>query len=139
MRSVYKSLRFDYKDFHLDKHARARLVSLMKEHLKEGRVTRDPLREKQWVGALLVERLVMAYFQHTLDQGTFNWDTVLLRILSAVLQSTLSCRAGDIARSQRYNGDEYLRWEHVLLKLVQYEGKEIIQAQIVLRYAKGKK
>ena len=139
MSCVIEVVTFNFPDFKMNKSERRRLRSIMNVHLHEGRLTRDPIHEKQWLGALLVHRVTTAYAQDALANGTFNWDTVLLRILSVVLQSVLGCRAGDLARSQHYKGLEYMRFEHIQMKLVQFEGKEIIQAQIVLRYAKGSK
>ena len=70
--------------------------------------------------------------------GTNAWDTTCSKALSLVLSSALSARAGDVARSQLYEGAEYLHWKHVAMKLVTKEdGTKVFVAQITITAGKG--
>lgn len=62
------------------------------------------------------------------------------KALSLVLQAALVARAGDMTRSQGYEGQEYIRFEHVQIKLVRItDGNEALVGRVKMEYWKGEK
>ena len=55
--NLIKWAKFQYSDFKLTQQDAARIKSLFKSFLRQGVVTREPIREKQWVGSVLVQIL----------------------------------------------------------------------------------
>lgn len=83
-------------DFTLSPHDNARLKSKLQQLLKDGRVTKEPARVKQWAGVTIVKAIVHAYLARAPREGTQNWDFTISRTASIVLLSALQCRAGEI-------------------------------------------
>jgi hypothetical protein len=81
------------------------LESLASSLLKNNILTKDPFREKQWLGIRLIERCVTALLKDALENGTLSWDVVICRAASLILVSCLS-RAGDVALSAHYTGKQ---------------------------------
>lgn len=104
---------------------------------REGASLKDPTREKCWLGAALVRKLVTALLDDSLVTGTLNWDVTIYRALSIVFIAALATRAGDITRS---NLDTQLRpylcYNDITMKLV--NGTDIIniEAQVIIRNEK---
>ena len=88
--------------------------------------------------------MATTWLELVLQDGCRAWDTRLQMLLSLVLQSSLSCRGGNIARSQGYQGLKCLQWQHITMKL-RREGDglaasvEGLEAYMVLRFTKGDK
>lgn len=76
---------------------------------------------------------------HGLTQGTHSWDVLLSRTLGLVLQAALCARAGDILRSQDWEGMEFMRYEHVDIRLVERDGTERLAALVNIAYSKNLK
>lgn len=127
--------------FNLNKSEELRLKTTLEGMLKKGRLTKDPAREKQWVTAMLVKRLVQSLLQQALSSGTLSWDVTLSRSLSLLLQAALCSRSGEVLRSPDYEDLECLLYEHITLKLVRNKktGKEHFRGLMVLAFEKGKK
>lgn len=58
-------------------------------------------------------------------EGTRSWDKIMLQVLSLVLMTATAVRAGDIARSDMYKGEEYVYWSDVELKATGLEFKDL--------------
>lgn len=130
-------LSFRHKAFNLDKHDRLKLGNTFAVLRKDGLVTTEPLREKHWVTAHVVDRLVSALFSDALDNGTVSWDKVISQALGIVIQSATVSRSGDVILSPQYT-IEYLKFEDCEIKLVtDRDGKDRFVGQIVLKYCKG--
>jgi hypothetical protein len=49
--------------------------------LKEGKLTKDPSWDRNWVGAFLVRKLAIAILRDALSNGTLNWDVAVSKVL----------------------------------------------------------
>jgi hypothetical protein len=139
LRRLITSLRFDFPDFHMTTHERMRLTNVMEDLAKQGRLTKDPKRQAQWMGAFLAKKLVTAFLEDALNSGTLSWDVTISKALSIVLTSALMCRSGDVARNSAYHGMECLLFEHIHLKLGKIEGLERLVGLFTVRFEKGRK
>jgi hypothetical protein len=45
--------------------------------LKKEKFTREPLRERNWVGAFMIQRLVIAVFRDALLYGALSWNITI--------------------------------------------------------------
>ncbi|KAK9357745.1 hypothetical protein V1504DRAFT_500567 [Lipomyces starkeyi] len=88
---------------------------------------------------MIVSRMGRAWLEHHHNHGTWNWDITLARLMSVVLVTSLGCRAGDAARSQCYEGMEFLQYRQVELLLEGEPKFENLRAQIKIEFAKGSK
>lgn len=119
--------------------------------LNQGLVTKAPTRDKQWLSARLVSRMILAFFQHAMQHGVHDWSTVINGSLSLALIAATGCRASDVARGERtgMSSDEelaYLKYEDIGLKIEDVskdkDGDYLdmhLKAEFVLRYTKGLK
>ncbi|KAK5017462.1 hypothetical protein LTR16_001321 [Cryomyces antarcticus] len=132
---------FEYKDYKLDSQGRQRISSLFNKLLADKKLTKDPVREKQWLGCGVVHRLSLALIRDSLTHGTRSWDTTLYKALSLVLMAALSARGGDIARIGDYHGKGSicLCWKHVCVKVVRVDNQTTFAAEITLAFTKGNK
>lgn len=106
----------------------------------EGRVTRQPIREAQWVGALLLRRLIVRLFQSALEERTTKWDKTIQKALSLLFVGALSCRSSDIMRDQADTHPlPFLCYDDITMKLVGGVGIENLEATFVIRNEKKKK
>ncbi|KAK0125600.1 hypothetical protein ONS96_009435 [Cadophora gregata f. sp. sojae] len=139
-RRILMGLLFQYSKFTLSAHERVRIKSAFEQFLKDGLITRKPSREAQWVGAFLVSRLVGALLQQALAEGTTNWDKTIQKALSMVLIAALSCRCGDIMKTQSETHElPFLCYDDITIKLVGGHGLENLVATVVIRNEKTKK
>ena len=111
-----RALVFHYKDFKLTKQDAHRIDAVIQQLLNDGKITKDPVRERLWLGSRIVQQMAVAMLNNAINNGTKSWDVTLSCCLTIVLQSALACRAGDIQRSKHYTGEEYLQWKHITLK-----------------------
>jgi hypothetical protein len=105
LRNTIQSCKFQYADFKLTSKDRLMLESLASSLLKNSILTKDPFREKQWLGIRLVERCVTALLKDALENGTLSWDVVICRAASLILVSSLG-RSGDVTVSSGYAGKQ---------------------------------
>lgn len=140
LQRVLTSLTFHYPTFALSSHDRLRLKTVFHQFLKEGRITRKPIRDPQWIGAFLLQRLIESLLREALDEGTTNWDKVIQKALSLLLVGALSCRSGDIMKDQRDTHPlPFLCYNDITMKLVGGAGIENIEAVFLIRNEKSKK
>jgi hypothetical protein len=140
LRRVLMRLPFHYYTFTLSNHERLRLKTIFHQFLKEGRITRKPIRDVQWVGSLLLRRLVVALLREAYDEGTTNWDKTIQKTLSLLLIGALSCRSGDIMKDQRDTHPlPFLCYDDITIKLVGGNEIENLEAIFVIRNEKKKK
>jgi hypothetical protein len=116
-----------------------RLENMIATLIKEGKVTKDPAREKQWIGANVVGTMSKAILTEALECGTLSWDVTICRALSIVLISATSSRSGDVVKSHYYDEVICMRFEHVIIKLKKVDGHERLVAQFEIAYEKGHK
>ena len=142
VRDLKIKLTWKYSKFILSPQEHARIRSMFKEMLKKNLLTNNPVREKQWIGIVLVKRIVTSYIHDAIRQGSLSWDVVVYKILSIILMSTLGVRAGDAVRSSYYFGNEFLRWGAITIKFRSTSIKPLLEdlvLQIVIEYEKGAK
>ncbi len=85
--------------------------------------------------------MAQSWLQDALVNGTNWWDITILSLLSIVMMSALDCRSGDMIRASGYRGNEYMRFEHITLKLAG-DGSarfENLVALVPIAYQKGQK
>lgn len=79
-------------------------------------------------------------FQDAITKGTPSWSVVIGKAFSLALVSATAARAGDIARSHRYNEDYVLKWKDVIIKVsIDAMGRPFFRSKITMRYTKAYK
>ena len=140
IKSMMDSLIFEYSDFSLSPHHTSRISTLVDSFVQQGRLTKKPHRERQWLVISLVKIMADAILRDAVENGTPNWDTTLRNLLLLLLSSALQCRSGDILKERR---DEhplpYIVYGDIALKLVGGSQLEHIQAEVKIRNEKGYK
>lgn len=105
----------------------------MNELVITGKLTKDPSREKHWVGAMLIQKLVTALLRDSLIGGTLNWDVAMCKALAIVLIAALACRTGDVTKAKLDTQLlPYLCYNDVTMKLVNGSDITSIEAQFVI-------
>jgi hypothetical protein len=110
-----RALTFHYSDYKLSRHVALRIDATIQKLLDDGQITKDPVREKQWLTCQIVKKLATAVISDAVQQGTRSWDMTLAGTFSLVLQAAMASRSGDFTRSAHYTGDEYLKWQDIQL------------------------
>jgi hypothetical protein len=137
LRQLTGELIFHYKDFHLTPHESKRINAAVNSLLVAGKITKDPSREKVWLGSVIVRKLAASIVQDAVNNGTLNWDVTWYKALSIVYIACLACRTGDVTKGQL--DDQllpYLCYDDITLKLVGGDDIVSIQLNIVLRNEK---
>ena len=84
--------------------------------------------------------MIVALLREALKQGTTNWDKVIQKALSMLLIAALSCRGGDIMKTQSETQHRpFLCYDDITIKLVGGTRIEHLVALIVIRNEKAKK
>ncbi|KAJ9649659.1 hypothetical protein H2199_000437 [Coniosporium tulheliwenetii] len=135
--SVIEGLTFQHTGFHLTSRDSVHMKAVFSQYLKNGVLTKDPTREQLWLTCEIVHRMATALLDHGLTQGTYSWDVLLSKTLGLVLQAALCARAGDIRRSRDWEGMEFMRYEHIDIRLVERDGTERLAALVNIAYSKG--
>jgi hypothetical protein len=133
------ALVFKYPEFKLSNHDCARLDALFATLAKEKKLLRGRWRERQWLGANMLENMSRSWLRVGLNAGCNSWDVHLQKLLSVVMLSALGCRSGELTLSEHYT-EEYMRWKHVTLELEKGGNTmDDVQASILLSFEKNKK
>ncbi|KAK9245323.1 hypothetical protein V1506DRAFT_521936 [Lipomyces tetrasporus] len=107
--------------------------------VRAGRLMRGLWNRRVWLNFMTVSRMGRAWLEHHHNHGTVNWDITLARLMSVVLVTSLGCRAGDAARSQFYEGTEFMQYRHVELQLEGEPKLENLRARFTIEFSKGSK
>lgn len=132
----------DAKDgYRFSRHDRERLQTWMHDATKDGRLVKGTWNPKTWIGFSTLSRMVLKFLQHHHEVGIGNWDIVIARCLAATLVSAVAGRSGDVARTGKYKGMEYLQWRHIKMSLPHGSSPSFahIEASITLASVKGYK
>ena len=134
------ALDFKYADFKLSRHECTQIDAVFATLAKEKKLVRGRWRERQWLGANMLEKMSRSWLRLGLDSGCSSWDVHLQKLLSIVMLSALGCRSGELALSVQYE-EEYMSWKHVTLKLTKGGESTVnnIEATILLCFEKNKK
>jgi hypothetical protein len=132
--ALIQGLIFKHESFRLSPHQSLRISTAIDKLLKDGAITAEPSRIKQWVTAALVLRLANFWLINALTQGTKSWDITISRLLSMVLMAGCASRAGEIARSPKYIKMECLCWKDVDMRFDR--ASEHFVVRITLRFQK---
>jgi len=135
-----KATTFHFADFKSSRRDRVRIDSLLQTMVLKDQLTNDSKREKQWIGAYTVARLVDITYRDSLDNGTKNWDKTLAKVQTIILHAALGCRTGDVTESgiERHKLP-YLTYSDITMKLVDGSDLEHLSMMVRLRNNKGKK
>ncbi|THZ41953.1 hypothetical protein D6C88_10247 [Aureobasidium pullulans] len=106
----------------------------------KGKITRKPAREKQWITSNVVFEMLTAMFKDAITKGTPSWSVTIGKDFSLALVSATAARAGDIARSHRYNEDYVLKWKGVVIKVsIDSMRRSSFRSKITMRHTKAYK
>lgn len=105
VRYAINACQFEFDKFKLTAQDGKRLENLASRLLKANVITKDPFRQKQWLGCRIVQRCVSAILKDALENGTLSWDVVLCRAATLVLICALG-RGGDVVVSSHYAGNQ---------------------------------
>ncbi|KIW15846.1 hypothetical protein PV08_05896 [Exophiala spinifera] len=135
-------LRFQYKDIstHYGTHEVSRINAYLSQQVSAGNLTKGQWVSKQWAGFNLVQRMTRDYFRSAFQNGVHNWDVTIQRVLGIMLQVACSARPGDVARTYLYQGDQYVKWKDIELRLDKDASSiQQLRAKVTLRFTKGLK
>ena len=119
LRHLVNALVFYFKEFTASKHETIRLKATIDQLFQEGRLSKDPLRNKYHIRAFLVRKLAFSLLTVALANGTINWDVVLAKTLSIVLTAALASRTGDVTVAPLDEHElPFLCYEDITLKLL---------------------
>lgn len=138
-KQLNRSLAFHYPNYKLSRHETLRIGAVVQKLLDEGKITRDPVRERQWLTSEIMKKLVTAVIVNAVHNGTKSWDVTVSSCLSLVLQAAMASRSGDFRRSHHYDGEEFLKWRDIQLVVEERNGVGSLRMLIKLRYCKGQK
>ena len=141
--SLLRVLTWKHATFTLTGHEKHRISATLALLNKQGKLTKEPRREKQWVGLSLTRKMVTALLMYAVDEGTNSWTETIVRVTSLVLMSALVCRVGDLARPpKRYieREQQFLTYGDVTIAFVDDKGTSVtdLVARVRLRNEKGK-
>ncbi|TPX13777.1 uncharacterized protein E0L32_005721 [Thyridium curvatum] len=130
---------FTFENFRLTPHDTKRISSAMETLVQDGSFTRQPTREeKLWVTSDIAALMIKAVLRDAITNGTLNWDLTIQRVLAVLLLSSIGARSGDIARTNRYKGKQYLSWQDITIRVWPKDPQRLC-ATISLNYTKGNK
>lgn len=129
-----------YYNYRLTPHDNKRLQSKMHTLLRQGKLTKDPIRAKQWAGLSILRAMTQAWLIEALRDGVLSWDQTLSRLGTVVWMSALQCRAGDFLMTWLAEHPlPYLAYKDVQLRLVGGFSLKHLTARVTLRNVKGHK
>ena len=138
---LIKWAQFEFSTFKLTTHDTIRIKSLLMNFLRDGKLTREPARQKQWVGCVMIRVMVTSVLNNAMSNGTKNWDITISGVLNLLLLSSLAARSGDLVPDDMEKGSPtaFLNYNDIVLKLV--NGKDIVNlvASVTIRNEKGYK
>ncbi|KAA1086444.1 hypothetical protein PGTUg99_016079 [Puccinia graminis f. sp. tritici] len=139
LKHILNALTFRHSEFKATSHFKKRIYSLFNELANDGRLSRNPTRDKQRVGIHQMADLNKALFQQAL-RDNLSWDVTIQRLTTLAFQTAFACRAGDIAKSPQWDGTHVLKWKDIDIR---YSSEEFIGAVLVgfftLTQCKGEK
>ncbi|KAK3377162.1 hypothetical protein B0T24DRAFT_236188 [Lasiosphaeria ovina] len=116
--NIIQDCKFKHESFSFSGRASSRLASILESLVKAGTLTRAPVREeKLWIMHDVVGRMTTALLREALVHGTRSWEVTIQRCLALCLMAALCCRAGEVSRSNLYQGMETLCYEHITVHL----------------------
>jgi len=109
--------------------------------VKKGKLLTGTWRKRQFVGFLVLKMILGRNVAMALTEGVSNWDIMILKWASIVFQSSLDCRAGEVAKSDGYTGNEFLKWSDIEVRFDCSGNQEFenIVARVCIRWEKGTK
>lgn len=134
-----RALTFEYPNWSITRRGGYRIDAAIQGLLDKGEITKDPVREKQWITYEVVHKLATAVLSDAVQTGTKNWDLTLAGTFSFVFQAALAARSGDIMKSVGYKGDEYLKWQDIELRATGSGDEMVFKMKVKLLYRKGYK
>lgn len=66
---LINGLTFRYRAFKLDAHDRMRLANILELLKERNLITKDPVREKLWLGCQLIKKITTAIIVDAIDNG----------------------------------------------------------------------
>ena len=136
---LYDALTFRYPTFASSAYQTAKLKAVLDGALREGRLTKDPARAKQWAGAVLTKQLIQSFIDVARREGTLIWDVTLSKAASVLLLSALQVRSGDIFKTYWSEGESpCLCWKDITIRLGEQDLDDAF-SRIIIRNEKHHK
>jgi len=127
--------------FRFIKHDGAWIQTFFDNAVKDGRLIEGRWNKRVWLNFMMLAHMSEKWLEHHQMVGTNSWDVIIARLRSVVLNSSLGCRVGDVARSAHYTGEEYIKYSDIQLQLD--EGDEpsfaLLHRKFTLELFKGLK
>lgn len=98
--AVIVGLGFRHSKWELEENAGTRFRSITRELCSKGKLTRDPIKIKQWLTMRLTIQMASALMEEALTSDVKSWDVLFMRLLSWILQSAVDGKARDMAMTQ---------------------------------------
>ena len=114
-------------------------TSYRSEYPLKNKHKKDLAGELQWLGIAVVRAMITVTINDALVCGTFDWDTIVYRAFCLLILSCGGSRIGDVGRFFGYEGKEYLRFEHIKIRLFDHDGIETLSMFVEYAYDKGHK
>lgn len=86
-------------------------LSMISSHLgclvKQGKLFKGVWHPWEWVGFVVLERMVDSWLKTALSQGCLSWDRIILSVLGLVLESSCAACICNIAQLPDYGLETY--------------------------------
>ena len=138
LENLTAALVFKYPKFSLSKQQSRRIETVLDTLANETKLLRGKWSKTQWLGVALFEKWLALGFRLLLIKCCLSWDVQLSKPLSISLVVALCFGVGEACLSRGYT-EEFLRWEHVQLKLCGGSTLDHLEATIEICFEKAKK
>ena len=147
-RGIVELLKFRYDAFTINYTVtwQKRIATHLDQLCASGKLMRGRYQKREYLGFAILGRMITLWLRDAIEHGCLSWDVVVLKPLSVLIVAACAARSGDVTRSDGCNGLEYLRYEHVELRVDQtlHAGKgsrsvQTLMCKVTLPYTKGLK
>ncbi|EAT82046.1 hypothetical protein SNOG_10652 [Parastagonospora nodorum SN15] len=146
LRYTFHAIRCRHDTFALSYNDKQRIKDCFETLRMQEKITKDPVREAQWLTTRLMAHLIRGLLVKAVRFGVLDWSIVVQKALGLALQSALSSRVGEVAVSRDYDDDECLAYKDIELKVTVDDTSPVdlplldrvtLDAKVTLRYTKG--
>jgi hypothetical protein len=136
LRAVIVGLQFRHRQWAPDRNASTRFRVVIRELFVQNKLTRDPIKIKQWLTMRLTIQMANALMEQALTSDVKSWDVLIMRLLSWILQSAVDGRAGDVTMTKGYI-THFLKWEDFVFQLGEEGTFESLTVKVALKNSKN--
>lgn len=134
-------LLFTYDSFskELTKDLRAKIRRRLAVAVRDGELGRGLAHRKTAISSTIVELLIRTHLERISLNGAVDWTYTIRCCLGIILMCTFNCRVGELIRSKHYNGEEYIKWKDITIKVGPKGTVEDLRMRGELLFEKGYK